>query len=74
MKVLEQKTKQKCDFTEEWELLTIKEQRKFKREFKKASGLTSDVAIYGLLFGRLWMSVERSYQMAVLIEQIKTVN
>jgi len=73
MKVLEQKTKQKCDFTEDWELLTRREQRKVKRLFMDQTGL-SQVSFYGLLFGRDWMSVERTSLIGAIIDQIKTGN
>ena len=70
MKIIEEQTKYKTDFTDEYESLTLHQHRIFKKRFTQESGLT-DVSMYNAIRGKEWIKQDRIQYIERLFSEVK---
>jgi len=70
MKIIEEQTKYKTDFTDEHESLTLKQNRIFKTRFMRETGLTY-VSMYNAIRGKEWIKQDRLKYIQRLFMDVK---
>ncbi|MFW5753508.1 MAG: hypothetical protein ACOCV9_01785 [Marinilabiliaceae bacterium] len=70
MQITEKQTKYKTDFTDEFDSLTLKQSRIFKKRFMQETGLT-DVSMYNAVRGKEWIREDRLKYIERLFREVK---